>query len=324
MSHHIPDPLPDHVRTHTPRRRIPTAHSAVAALVAAAACWGTGTVASKQVVGDVAPLTLLPLQLTASCVLLLLLTFVRRDPFSWSPQTRRLAALGVLNPGIAYALGLVGLTTITASMSVLLWALEPVAIMLLAAAVLREHIPAALAAAVAVAIAGVLVVVYQPGANGDAIGITLTVASIGFCALYAVLTRRLLLVDAALGVVLVQQVAALVFAIVLATVVAIAGGPGWDLTGHSAAAWLAAAGSGVLYYGLGFWFFLTGLRQVPASYAGAFLPLIPVFGLATGYLVGERLEPRQWVGAIVIVAATAAITVRQHATAPTGEPVPNP
>ena len=142
---------------------------------------------------------------------------------------RRLAALGVLNPGIAYALGLIGLTTITASMSVLLWALEPVAIMLLAALVLREHIPLALAAAVAVAITGVLLVVYQPGATGDAVGITLTVVSVGFCALYSVLTRRLLLDDSSLTVVLAQQAAALVFAVALATVVGLVGGPGWDL-----------------------------------------------------------------------------------------------
>jgi drug/metabolite transporter (DMT)-like permease len=306
-----------HVPPRTPRSRVPATHPAVAALIAAAACWGTGTVASKQVVDDVAPLTLLPMQLAASCVLLIVLTLVRREPFSWSPPVRRLAALGVLNPGVAYALGLVGLTTITASLSVLLWALEPVAIMLLAAAVLREHIPVALALAVTVAIAGVLLVVYQPGATGDAVGITLTAVSIGFCALYAVLTRRLLLDDAALTVVLAQQVAALLFAVVLATAVAAAGGPGWDLAGHGAGAWLGAAGSGVLYYGLGFWFFVTGLRRLPASYAGAFLPLIPVFGVAAGYLVGERLEPRQWFGAVLIVAATAAIAVRQRRTAPT-------
>jgi probable blue pigment (indigoidine) exporter len=170
-------------------------------------------------------------------------------------------------------------------------------------------------AAVAVAIAGVLLVVYQPGATGDAVGITLTVVSIGFCALYSVLTRRLLLDDSALTVVLAQQVAALLFAVALATVVALAGGPGWDLDGHGTGDWLAAAASGVLYYGLGFWFFVTGLRQVPASVAGSFLPLIPVFGLAAGYLVGERLEPRQWLGAVVIVAATAAIAVRQRALA---------
>ena len=255
-------------------------------------------------------------QLAASSVFLLVIAMARREPFAWTPPVRHLAALGVLNPGIAYALGLVGLTTITASMSVLLWALEPVAIMLLAALVLREHIPPALAAAVAVAIAGVLLVVYQPGATGERLGITLTVVSVGFCALYSVLTRRLLLDDSSLTVVLAQQVAALLFAVILASVVALAGGPGWDLGGHGAGDWAGAAVSGVLYYGAGFWFFITALRQVSASVAGSFLPLIPVFGLAAGYLVGERLEPRQWFGAVVIVAATAVFAIRTRAARP--------
>ena len=292
--------------------RPPATSGPVLALVAAAACWGFGTVVSKQVVDDVEPLTLLPVQLAASCALLLLVTLARRERFAWNPATRHLTALGVLNPGIAYALGLVGLTTITASMSVLLWALEPLVILLLAALVLREHISAGLAAGLGVALTGVLLVVYQPGAAGAAVGITLTVVSIGFCATYSVLTRRLLLDDAALPVVLAQQAAALTFAVVLATVVQLVGGAGWDLAGVGVGVWAGAAASGILYYGLGFWFFVTGLRQVPASYAGAFLPLIPVFGLAGGYLVGERLEPRQWVGAIIIVTATAAIAVRQR------------
>jgi hypothetical protein len=134
---------------------------------------------SKQVVDDIAPLTLLPVQLTVSCVFLFFVTLVRREPLIWSPPMRRLAALGVLNPGIGYALGLIGLTTITASMSVLLWGLEPVVILLLATLVLRERIPPLLALAVAVAMTGVLIVVYQPGASGDAVGITLTLVSVG-------------------------------------------------------------------------------------------------------------------------------------------------
>jgi probable blue pigment (indigoidine) exporter len=135
----------------------------------------------------------------------------------------------------------------------------------------------------------------------------LTLVSIAFCALYTVLTRRLMLDDSSLTVVLAQQAAALTFAVTLASVVSLAGGPGWDLDGLGAGGVLGAAASGVLYYGLGFWFYLAGLRHVPASYAGAFLPLIPVFGVSAGYLIGERLEPRQWLGAAVIVAATAAI-----------------
>lgn len=298
------------VHTSSPRAR--TSRTAVPALVGAAACWGVGTVVSKQVVDDVVPLTLLPLQLAASCAFLLAVTLVRRERLTWSPSVRRLAALGALNPGLAYALGLIGLTTITASLSVLLWALEPVVILLLAALVLREHVPAALAASIAVAVSGVLLVVYRPGAAGEATGITLTLVSIGCCALYTVLTRRLVLDDSSLTVVLAQQAVALVFAVLLATVATAVGGTGWDPDGLDGGVWLPAAASGVLYYGAGFWLFLTGLRHVPASYAGAFLPLIPVFGVAAGYLVGERLAPRQWLGAVVIVAATAAIARRQR------------
>ena len=302
------------MQAHSPSSRTHAGGPAIASLVAAAGCWGLGTVASKQVVDDVAPLTLLPIQLAASCALLLLISALRHESFTWTPATRRLAALGVLNPGAAYALGLIGLTTITASMSVLLWAIEPVVILLLAALVLREHISARLAALVGIAIAGVALVVYQPGAAGDAVGITLTLVSIGFCATYTVLTRRLMLDDSSLTVVLIQQAAALAFAVVLATAVGLGGGTGWDVSELGPKAWLGASLSGVLYYGLGFWFFLTGLRQVPASYAGAFLPLIPVFGVAAAWVTGERLAPQQWVGACVIVAATAAIAAPRRRT----------
>ena len=122
--------------------------------------------------------------------------------------------------------------------------------------------------------------------------------------------------------VLAQQAAALAFAVLLAAVVARRAVPA-GTSADRAGVWLGAAASGVLYYGAGFWFFVTGLRRVPASVAGSFLPLIPVFGVAAGFLVGERLEPRQWVGAVVIVAATAAIALRQR-SAEAVEPAPHP
>jgi drug/metabolite transporter (DMT)-like permease len=287
-----------------------THYAAIAALVAAAACWGVGTVVTKQVVDDVEPLTLLPLQLVASSAFLLALAALRREPLAWTAPLRRLAGLGVLNPGLAYALGLVGLTTITASLSVLLWAAEPVLIILLAALLLRERVPFALGLCLGVALAGVFLVVYQPGAAGDAAGIVLTLAGVGCCALYTVLTRRWLLNDSSLIVVLAQQAAALLFAVLLATGADAVGATGWDLGELDAEAWLGAVVSGVLYYGLAFWLYLTGLRTMPASFAGAFLPLIPVFGVAAGYLVGERLEARQWLGAALVIVATGLVGLR--------------
>jgi drug/metabolite transporter (DMT)-like permease len=284
---------------------------ALAALVAATACWGVGTVVTKRVLDDVAPLTLLPMQLTASCVLLLVLCLSTRQRLTWSPATRRLAVLGVLNPGLAYAFGLLGLFSITASMSVLLWAAEPVLIVAFAVVLLREHVPTRLLAALAAAVAGVLLVVYQPGVTGTTVGMALTLTAVGCCALYTVATRRLLLDDASLSVALAQQLAALAFAMVLTTVVQVAGGPGWTLGGHGWRTWAATAASGWLYYGLAFWFYLAGLRHVEASVAGSYLPLVPVFGVAAGFLFGDRLEVQQWFGATVVVVATAAMAFEQ-------------
>lgn len=280
-------------------------------LVAAAACWGVGTVVTKQVLADVEPLTLLPIQLAASCAFLAAVSVAGRTTITWSPQLRRLAALGVLNPGLAYTLGLVGLTTITASMSVLLWATEPVLILVLAIALLRERVSMGLVAAMAAAVLGVLLVVYQPGASGAGIGVTLTLTAVLGCALYTVLARRLLLDDASVSVALVQQLAALVLAVVVLVAAWAVTDGGAGLGSLTATGWLGAAASGVLYYGLAFWFYLTGLRQVSASVAGSFITLVPVFGVAGGYVVGERLTQWQWVGAAVVIAAVAVVAVRQ-------------
>lgn len=298
---------------------VPSALPRVLMLVAAAACWGFGTVITKQVLADVAPLTLLPVQLLASCLFLLAVSRVGRARVTWSPSMRRLAALGVLNPGLAYALGLLGLTSISASLSVLLWATEPVLIVLLAVVLLREHVPRALAVLMTTAVAGVILVVHEPGAGGSGTGIALTLGAVAACASYTVLARRLLLDDASVSVALVQQVAALAFAVVVLAVALVAGGGEVGAPG-SAEVWLAAAGSGILYYGLAFWLYLTALRGASASVAGSFITLVPVFGVAGGYAVGERLTDRQWVGAAVVVVAMVLVAVqqaRQEARVPT-------
>jgi drug/metabolite transporter (DMT)-like permease len=279
-------------------------------LVAAAASWGVGTVITKQILSDVAPLMLLPVQLLASCVFLVVLSGASRTRVTWSPQMRRLAALGVLNPGGAYALALLGLSYISASMSLLLWATEPVLILLLAVVLLREQVAGALVASIAVAVAGVLLVVYQPGATGSWLGVALILTAVAACALYTVLSRRLLLNDASLSVVLVQQVAALAFALLLLAVVQTATGDVFDVRSLPPQTWFAAAASGVLYYGVAFWLYIMGLRQASATVAGSFITLVPVFGLAAGYLVGERLTTQQWVGGVVVIVAMAVVAVR--------------
>jgi drug/metabolite transporter (DMT)-like permease len=76
--------------------------------------------------------------------------------------------------------------------------------------------------------------------------------------------------------------------------------------------WLWALVSGLVYYALAFWFYLVGLKKIPASLAGLFLNLIPIFAVGGAYLfLGERLAIGQWVGAVLILAAVVTI-LRLH------------
>jgi drug/metabolite transporter (DMT)-like permease len=280
----------------------------LAALILAAACWGVGTVISKAALAEVSPFTLLPIQLTASLAILAIL--MRRQRISFRTEgSPLLGRLGLLNPGLAYALGLIGLTTITASLYVLLWALEPLMILFLAALFLHERITPAFVVLSLIAVAGMVVILYDPSASsGQLIGVALTVAGIVCCAIYSVVARRWI-PDAkeTSQVIVSQQAHALVLAIGLVVVVGVTGGQ--VLSSPLTPLGLASAiGSGALYYAGAYWFYLGALRHVPASYAALSFYLIPVVGVVAGaLLLGERLDPSQWVGAVIVLVAILAI-----------------
>ncbi len=288
-------------------------------LVAASACWGVGTVLSKLALDrGLAPVVLLTIELAASCSLLVVIIIASTRALPHLPrssQYSKLVGLGALNPAMAYALGLLGLTSITASLAVMIWAVEPVLVAVLAVALLRDRPPVLVAILSTVAIFGTALVLTGSGAHGNWLGVVLTLAAVTACALYTVLTRKLILDDASLVVVLGQQLLALVLVLVW-LVVAAAVTAGGALGGRpEPAAVLLAALSGVVYYGLAFASYVAGLRQVSAVTAAAVLPLIPVWGLVAGFLAGDRLAPIQWFGAAVVGLAVLVIGVHGSAAA---------
>jgi drug/metabolite transporter (DMT)-like permease len=290
----------------------------VLGLTLAAACWGIGTVVSKRAVQEIPPLLLLSIQLAASLVVLSLLMWRRGIRLGGASGSPLLGRLGILNPGLAYALSLFGLVSISASLSVLIWAFEPLLILVLAALVLREHIGRTLIFLSLVALAGMVLVLYDPASSGQWPGVMLTIAGVGCCAVYTVITRRWIgTADSTALVVAGQQAYALGFAVVLLVgVSSLGGGPGLGET--TPVGWLSAVGSGILYYAAAYWFYLDGLRRVPASFAAVSFYLIPIFGVAASFiLLGERLETAQWIGFAVVLAAVLAIAARPTAIANT-------
>ena len=243
---------------------------------------------------------------------------MRRQGISFRTEgSPLLGRLGLLNPGLAYALSLLGLATITASLSVLLWALEPLMILFLAAWFLRERITPAFIVLSMIAVAGMVLIIYDPSSSsGQLIGVALTLAGIACCAVYSVVTRRWI-PDAkeTSQVILAQQGHALALALGLVVVVGVAGGQVVP-TALTPLGLASAVGSGALYYAGAYWFYLGALRHVPASFAALSFYLIPIVGVAAGaLLLGERLDPRQWVGAVIVLGAILAI-IRQPSAAP--------
>jgi probable blue pigment (indigoidine) exporter len=289
---------------HPPTR--PVARRDLVLLALAAACWGLGTVVSKRAIGEMPPLVLFPIQLTSSLVVLALLMRRAGLPLLGSP--RLLGRLGLLNPGLAYALGLIGLTYISASLYVLLWALEPLLILLLAGIFLDEGITRRLVLLSATAAAGMGLVVYDGSTSGQWPGVVLVLAGVACCAAYTVIARRWVATsDSTAQVVLAQQAYALAFAVVVALAAGLVGG-GLRWSGVSTTALFSAVGSGLLYYAAAYWFYLSALRRVPASLAATSFYLIPVFGVIASFgLLGERLDVGQWVGVGIVVVAILSI-----------------
>jgi drug/metabolite transporter (DMT)-like permease len=256
----------------------------------------------------------LPIQLAVSVAILLIAALVEGRGLP-REHRRPLAVLGMINPGVSYALGLAGLARITASTTTLLWATEPLMILLMAWALLRQRPTSSVIWCAGVALVGVLLVVAAPDVGLDPLGVMLMLAGVAACAIYTVLSGRYLGSSSTLGVILLQQISALTFALVLLAGAASAGRAG-DLGDVSVTGWASALVAGALYYGVAFWFWVRGLRTSSPGVAGLFINLVPVFGVAAAAaLLDERLVGRQWVGAVLVVGAVsvmAAAQSRQH------------
>lgn len=286
------------------------ARRSAVALIIAAASWGFGTVVSKRAVEEIPPLPLLAIQLGVSAAVLAIVRRWRRAPSSGAGVPPLLARLGLLNPGLAYGLSLIGLVSISASLSVLLWATEPLMILVLARAVLGERLGAEAVPLSAVAVAGIALVVLDPDATVALPGVALTLAGVACCAVYAVAARRWVgFADSTLDAVAAQQLHALAIAVPAVAVALLAGATRLPVA-VSPQGWASAVASGVLYYAVAYWLYLSALRVLPASLAATSFYLVPVFGvIGGGLLLGEGFEPRQWAGAAAVVVAVASIGV---------------
>jgi drug/metabolite transporter (DMT)-like permease len=286
---------------------------AIACALLSAVSWGFGISAVKHALDYLPPPQLLVLQLVFSALVLAGAT-AGRATLPTGRQTLIGGATGILEFGIGYGVGTVGLYLTTASNTALISTSEPFFVLLLAWLILREPMTARMAVCGLAAAAGLVLVVIPDMSHarltllgGDALLLMQY-----FCGgLYAIISRRIVAGIAPLLLCALQFAAGSLFVVVL---VAAAGALGlidpWPDVTAEAVLW--AFISGMLQFALPFWLHLVALRHMPASIFSFFLALVPIFGVIGAMLfLGERLTAIQIVGGIILVGALLPIA-RQH------------
>lgn len=286
----------------------PAMLAAVGAMVLSAACWGSATVMSKGALEAFSPPVLLTLQLGASVTFLWIAVAATGQKIGLDAGARLAALSGLLEPGLAYALGTFGLMLTTAGNASLIATTEPLLIVALAWLLFRERVSARTGAAIVAAMVGVGIVTgaHGAGAAGTALGDVMVVLGTLFAAFYVVVSSRFVTRIAPLRLAALQQTVGLAFAVAFLL--------GWssfatlhdELARADPEAIALAVVSGVVQYALAFWLYLIGLRRLAASTAALFLTLIPVFGLSGAVVfLSETVAVLQAIGAVVIVVAVA-------------------
>jgi drug/metabolite transporter (DMT)-like permease len=214
------------------------------------------------------------------------------------------AFLGVLSPGINYALAVGGLSRTSASAAALISAVDPIAVVLLSLAFLRERLDLRGALLVAVSFAG-LVLVADPFAGNASVtwGSVMVALGVLAAALYVVLLQRVEDVDP-VAAVAVQFVAG---AITLVAIALIANGSGTlsALARLPAPYLVATIAAGPLLDYLPFLLLTYASKHLSGTTVGVAFNLSPLWAVAIATVfLSERLDVAQVAGGVLVLVST--------------------
>jgi drug/metabolite transporter (DMT)-like permease len=267
--------------------------------------WGVSFVATKAVVGEISPITLVFTRAGAGAVLLLaILALRRREALPPRDALLPLAAMGFVGVAFHQVLQAYALTLTSAVNTGWLIGLTPLWSAVLSAFLLGERFGLTKVAGLLVGFAGAVLVVTRgeigagllslPATRGD----LLVLASTVNWAVYTVLghptIRRLGPARATAGAML------LGWAMLLPLFVARAG---WsEYARLSPAGWLAVLFLGLACSGLGYLFWYGALERIEASRVAAFLYVEPLVTLAAAVvLLGEPVRATTVVGGLMVI-----------------------
>jgi drug/metabolite transporter (DMT)-like permease len=286
---------------------------AVVMAFSATGIWGLTDVVGKHLVGAMAPMTVILMQLGCSALISWIIVTVKFQYVEIDRNTVVGCLLGVLHPGLSSFLAIIALSHVDASIFSTIWALEAVMTMLLAWVLLAEKINAVQVVLSAVSLTSVLLAstnFQKPAVTYEHLyGMSLLFGAVLSCGIYSVLSREIATKSGgdALVIVAGQQITGLLW-IGLMISLARSGVEPHDVATLSGVNLLLCTLTGVFKYLIATGLFFASLRYLSASFASSFLVLTPVFGIAAAVsFLGEELSGSQWSGILIVLLSVLAI-----------------
>lgn len=267
------------------------------ALLAASApvIWGSTYIVTTQLLPAGYPLTDAVLRALPAGLLLLLLTR-RLPPRAW---IGRLLILGALNFGIFWSALFVAAYRLPGGIAATLGAIQPLIVLVLARLILEVPLTGRRLAAAIAGIFGVGLLVLDPHARLDTLGVVAALVGAVAMAGGVVLTRKWRPDESALTFTAWQLVAG---GVLLLPVALALEPPLPALTGANIAGfvWLGLFGAAISYF---FWF--RGIERLGPAAVTGFGFLSPLTAVLLGWVIlGEALAPQQFAGAVIVLACT--------------------
>lgn len=281
------------------------------ALLGACFLWAISFVATKIALESVPPLTVVSLRLliASACFLPILVMGERWKTVTHRATLFKLFGLSLFGAGLHYGFQTVGLQTTNASNASVYVATGPITILLLAVAFLGEKLTSRKLIGIAIAIAGVLIVMGPETLTGfelegNLLGDLLVMLSIVMWGFFTVFGKK---TTDELGALTVTAAVTLIGATWMAPVGWIEmQRTGFSLTEVTPAAWGAMAYLGVGCNFLAVMLYFTALQQTESQKVGVYLYAIPpMTAVAAALVLSEPITLGLVVGTALVIAGVA-------------------
>jgi drug/metabolite transporter (DMT)-like permease len=267
-------------------------------LLIAVVIWGGSYIVTKSGLSELPPMVFALLRYCVASVVLVPLALARGGmsklprPVPWGT----VVLMSLTGVAVYYFLFNLSLTYTTASQVALIQSSTPAITAIMAALWLGERVGRVRIIGIALAVAGVALVVARTQADASArnplVGSGLAFASVLVWSAYTILAKRIANADAIAVTTIVTVLGTL-----LLIPAALVENAGTSLPSISGEGWLKIAYVGALSSAVSYLLYNRALRDVDATLAGTFINLGPVIGVISGVvLLGERITPLGIVG----------------------------